>query len=404
MEDKFASEAFLTGGAGTGKTTQLQELVPFLLENKITFQVVAFTHTAKDVLMSKLPENVPITTLHSWLKKRPTVNEKATHINSVVVSKQYGKPEPLQLLIVDEFSFVGDRDYMSIGEMIDPEGEGDVLLKTLYVGDPNQLPPIKDVATIRPKKPYHIHLTKVWRSNEGLFPVLTQLTEMIEGKREVGKIKETRCFVRNQDIVEAYKKDENPSKLLLAFTNERVQELNKLVQGRDKPRKGDLIYCSTLKEFGIFKQWVKRPTKVTVPGLSGHIDLSTKYNPLGFLYELDYVKFMELEIDSNSLIIACIFGYYNNKLIREQIGKDLVSSNKKLKGDSKLQYRTYKTVSDYVCEVDFPHCMTIHKSQGREVDTVYIDLKDLSNNPSVIDMLKLAYVGISRARLKVIST
>ena len=91
------TEMFITGGAGTGKTTRIADIVDKLLADKVAFQVVAYTNKARDVLRSKMPEvdEDSITTLHSWLKKRPTINSKARSINAITISHQYGEPQQL---------------------------------------------------------------------------------------------------------------------------------------------------------------------------------------------------------------------------------------------------------------------------------------------------------------------
>ena len=119
LSDPEENEAFITGPAGSGKTTALIEVVKQLNDMGIKYRVVAYTHKAKDVLISKLPADTDISTLHSWLKKRPGINEKAKSLKALVTTMQFGQPVYIQLLIVDEFSFVGEKDYYSIGKLQD---------------------------------------------------------------------------------------------------------------------------------------------------------------------------------------------------------------------------------------------------------------------------------------------
>lgn len=421
-------EAFITGPAGSGKTTKLQEIVQELNEKNVVYRVVAYTHKAKDVLISKLPDGTPISTLHSWLKKRPGINEKAKHIRALVTSNQYGKPQPLQLLIVDEFSFVGEKDYFSIGELQDElllnfdicskchkeieeptdlnaDGTcdrcgGTIIhesippLKVLYVGDLNQLSPVDGMSAVMPHKPFWTKLTTVYRTHNSLQEPLGKLVKMIEGKTKTAYLEPNEDFIRGVDIHKKYMQDDNPDKILLAYTNQRVQELNTLIQGYSEPQEGDIIFNSTmkmeLKLIRIENEWHR--DCITV---NGSIDPNTKFNPLGLLNSLPYVRFYVCDRG----VFPGIFGMYNNKLVREELGLNLVNLNKEGK-DSRKAFRLYKTVSDYVSILDFNHCVTIHKSQGSEFEHVYVDSKDLSKCLDKTERMKLLYVAISRAKSK----
>jgi hypothetical protein len=446
LKDNQELEAFITGGAGTGKTTALIDIVGTLIEKKVNFLVCAYTHKAKDVLISKLPvlKDDYIVTLHSFLKKRPTINAKATNINTLLTSRQYGTPEPLELLIIDEFSFVGEKDYLSLGdlqvatysckecgaeleevEITSYDNEGRPLsaiceecdttvrvdttrqkLKILYVGDTNQLNPVKDIQAIVPHEPYWTKLTKVHRQgvDNDLHITLEKLVGMIEHGNPVETLVETKDFVRNVDIDELYKTDKTESKIMLAFTNKAVQQHNATIQGRHKPAVGDKVAISTLKRTAVIEGEVPDlpyGKQLVVPVRPGFIDHNTKFNPVKTLQSyVDADKLTYYVLDTHEIVPA-IFGVYNNKLIRDKIARTLTDLNKENK-NSKQAFKVYKTISDYVSIMEFIHCMTIHKSQGSEYDHVYIDYQDLKDNCiNSNDVIRLLYVGISRAKFKV---
>jgi len=430
-------EAFITGPAGSGKTTDLKQTVITLNELGINYLVTAYTHKAKEVLESKLPEGTPIRTLHSWLKKRPGINSKAKHIKHIMTNHQQGKPEHLQLLIVDEFSFINEEDYMSIGELQDElnlttyhcmkcgteasedtelEYDGDVCgfcekcnanmlfeevvippIKVLYVGDLNQLSPVKGWSAVSPHKPFWKELTVVHRNSTQLLKPLTKLVRMIEGKEPISYLKPNEDFVRNLNIDEHYKLLVS-DKIMLAYTNKAVEEHNRKIQGRSIPIEGDIIYIPTLR---CDKQLVKihfktnKLMQLTVP--RGLLTSESKYNPFKTLGELNYVKYYEFD---DGTIVPGIFGSYQNKLIRDELGKSLVAKNKN-NLDSIKEYKLYKCINDYVSIMDFNHCMTIHKSQGSEFDYVFIDSADLAICKDIQEQMKLLYVAISRARCSV---
>lgn len=404
--DKKYNDAFIIGAAGTGKTTKLKEICEELLNLNIKFKVVAYTHKAKQVLQSKLPNGVPVGTLHSYLKKRPGINEKATHIKALNTTTKIGVPEELQLLIVDEYSFIGEKDDISLCELQDPLYV-DMPLKILYVGDSNQLPPIGTPSNLVPNGPYCLKLTTIYRTDNDLLEPLGNLVDYIEGNKPIKYLTETENFKRKQDITTLYLDNMNKNKILLAFTNRKVQQLNFDIQGSEYPTIGNTIFISSLRIVAKFITKLNKPSAIYTT--CGVIDQATKYNPLGFLYKLGYVDFFDIEVIESfnedvhigtRLNIATIFGTYNNKIIRDKLGKALVTANKNSL-DSKKIFREYKNINDFVCISDFNHCMTVHKSQGSEYDYVYIDSEDFTSCIDIQTRLKLLYVGISRAKKQV---
>lgn len=404
IKDEKHLDAFITGPAGTGKTTRLKEVCEILSKTNYTFQVVAYTHKAKQVLINKLPKNTPVNTLHSFLKKRPGINEKAKHLKAIMTSTQHGVPEALDLLIIDEYSFVGEKDDISLCELQD-EMLVDKPLHILYVGDTNQLPPIGAPSNLVACGPYWEKLTVVHRTDNDILIALSNLVTFIEGSKKPFYLEETENFKRKQDIKSLYLDNMESNKILLAFTNKRVQQLNFDIQGSDIPIANDLLFVSSIRCVVRLISKLNKVNSIYTPS-GNYIDTSTKYNPLGYLHNLNYVEFYDVEIIQTfnedlpigkRLNIATIFGTFNNKIIRDNLGKNLVKANKS-GTNSKNIYREYKTINDCVCISDFNHCMTIHKSQGSEYDYVYLDSEDLKSCIDIVTRLKLLYVGVSRAK------
>lgn len=401
IKDFLASaepEAFITGPAGSGKTTALHAVVTELNTLDINYLVTAYTHKAKDVLISKLPEGTPVTTLHSWLKKRPGINSKAKHVKHLMTNHQQGKPEHLQLLIVDEFSFINEEDYYSIGELQDElelEEQNLKPIKVLYVGDLNQLSPVKGWSAITPIGPYWEQLTVVHRNNLELMKPLNKLVKMIEGKAKVEYLKANRNFIRQTNINTEYLHCETADKIMLAYTNKAVEEHNAFIQGRRFPVKGDIVYLPTLKCDKVFDSVLtKLPLDAKVLTPNGLITKDTKYNPLKTLSSLSYVKFFLFEDGS---IVPGIFGSYQNKVIRDKLGANLIAKNR-AEQDSTKEFKEYKCINDFTSIIDFNHCMTIHKSQGSEFSIVFIDSADLATCLDIHEQMRLLYVSISRAK------
>jgi hypothetical protein len=203
-------------------------------------------------------------------------------------------------------------------------------------------------------------------------------------------------FLRGVDIDAEYLKDPEEDKKMYAYTNKAVEQHNAAIQGYTFPKEGDTVFIPTLRKNKVFKA-VSETHEGDVLTANGIINNDTKYNPLTLLNRLKYVKFFHFDDGS---VICGIFGSYQNKVIRDKIGKALVKLNKEGK-NSKKAFREYKTLNDFVCIIDFDHCMTVHKSQGSECKHSYVDSKDIAICKDLDERMKLTYVGMSRAKSKV---
>ena len=221
--DERANDMYITGAAGTGKTTSLRQITDTLNEEE--YVVCAFTHKAKGILASKGIKNTM--TLHSLLKKRPSVNTNATNIKQVQLNIVMGKTNVTPTFVfIDEFSMVGEKDLMDLRSLQDGM---DQPFKVVWLGDTNQLPPVGDQFTIKPGGKYSVKLTKQYRNDNPLQKPLNALISMINGAPLKPLEAVDRFFIRNKDIVKSYIESCTEDKVLLAYTNKRVQELNQLI-------------------------------------------------------------------------------------------------------------------------------------------------------------------------------
>jgi Cdc6-like AAA superfamily ATPase len=421
LKDREAADMYITGVAGTGKTTELSTLIEFCKENKVSCVTSAYTHKACNVLASKLPHGSNICTLHSYLKKRPTVNDKALKLAHVDDNMQHSEPDTVGVLFIDEFSMVGEKDYIDLVKLQYNEN-GDVIMKIVYIGDPNQLPPVKDQAAIRPKKPYWVVLTKIYRQADDnpLIDTLIQLNDIINGAKAT-ILTEHKTFIRDQDIVKLYKEDTG-SKIILAYTNRTVQDLNASIQGKQEPEINDKVFSPTSRK--AYKLLSVYPETHMIQSIMDNIiELNSKYKTLETLHTLDVLFYNLIDEEGNESCRAGIFGHQNYLDYKQLIAEHAVNVNKKIehkyKQDSKTwaqqnwseplakeratAWKNYLSFNDNVFCIDFPHAMTVHKSQGSTYDNVYLDMQDLGlcADRDYPLYLKLLYVGISRAAKKV---
>ena len=418
---------YVTGPAGSGKTYSLAELTEYLQSIGVKFVVCAYTHDACNVLRGKLNSDVEVRTLHSVLRKRPTINDSATKSKHIERSRQCGTPDIYEVIVVDEYYMVGEQDHMDIVTTCEDE-EGETITRMVYVGDMNQLPPVGDESTIEPQGKWWVKLTKIWRQESGneLLDLLCNLVSYIEGTAQPKPLLANANFIRNVDLVEQYhklKKDTDP--ILLAYTNQRVEELNALVQGRDQPKIDDLVFSPTTRRYYNLTNYIDDVFYINKAFGDDLLTWGSKYKTLEHLKTMPDIQYLELETLKDGMMShAVVFGHYQYKIYLGQLKEEAAAANLACKAVSSMEnirmwaqlnnkhpaakrrakaWRNYLTFKECVICLDFPHAKTVHKSQGSTYEDVLVDTQDLhicaSRNFNLY--LRLLYVAISRASNKV---
>ena len=273
-------------------------------------------------------------------------------------------------------------------------------MKILWIGDPNQLPPVKDQPAVIPSQPYWHELTKIWRQAEDnpLIVPLTQLVGFIEGKKPE-RLVESEEFIRgDSELLTTYDNCER-DKVLLAYTNQKVQDLNFAIQGREEPEEGDKVFSPSTRQTYIFNGIVPKEFVTSIKQFNGNLNLGSKYKTLEYLLSSNLCEFYELEtLDGKVDTYAIVFGTKNynnakddyaeaavkvNKAIEQELGVDKASEwaranrNHPLARERAQAWRKYLAIKSNIFSLDFTHAKTVHKAQGTTVDTVFLDAIDL---------------------------
>ncbi len=450
MDDTQADIMFISGQAGTGKTTSLHQLDQYCYDHNINHHICAFTHKAVSVLMTKIQrDGAKISTLHSFLKKAPGVNDSATSYHAVNTNHYFGSiDQETELLIIDEFSMVTEDEIKQISEYI--EDINYKLKKVLLIGDPNQLPPIKGKGVEIPENyKYHYKLTKIWRQADTnpLINTLSGYVKMIEAKSysmtpEVKELfKPHDFYVKGVDIIGEYVKSikSGNDDVILAYSNRTVQTLNEEVQQiHPVPHRWSPTLRSQLTPRG--PKDAAMIVSVNVPhSRSGVLNYETEDPETGIVnpnyefknlvdlhYRYDKIQLAEFQMEDGEIhSYFYVFGHQNYKDLADEILNQAVNANKQIERqfDCNVQqwakenrshplnrdrinaWKMYYAFNNVIC-VDYPHAITIHKSQGSTWQNVFLAHKDLykafqHRDDKEMMYARLAYVAMSRASNKV---
>lgn len=425
LDDELATDMYIEGEAGTGKTTNLAQVVEYMQKTKREYIVTAFTHKACGILRSKLPDDANIGTFHAWLKKRPTINQDATHIKHIESNSKTSKSELVELVSVDEFSMIGEADMADLrAEQVDPE-TGKVRFKVLWLGDPNQLSPVGDTMAVKPQGKYHITLTRQYRTSTSspLYRTLSTLVSYLQGQRPIEPLLPHSNLVRDICLESTYKADK-ADKVLLAFTNERVEELNATMQGYEEPLAKDELFSPTTRHKYTFQDNIPGALVYELDRPFGQpLDRSDKFNTLGYLEQLSKTRGIQFasvhnhELDEEQTV-AYVFGHYQFKLLMADLKLAAAEANAAIESQFNMKaavwakqnqghplerrrakaWREFLAVNKNCMCLDFAHAMTVHKSQGSTYEHVYVDTQDLGKAARNLDLyLRLTYVAFSRA-------
>ena len=216
----------LSGAAGTGKTTVLSAIIPFLNGKSVAWAAM----TGKAALRMKEAAGVEAKTLHSVLYQRPNQGR-----NNKLYFNQLKVPD-CKYLVVDEASMIGPKIYNDLQVWL---AQG---VRILFVGDGYQLPPVLDPKEIKENgseefsifcKVSGPELTQVMRSGDDIIKAATQLRE--EGhlpKVNIGTAYQIRrSATPGMDAVESWMND-NDDHMMITWRNDMRMAANRLVRKR----------------------------------------------------------------------------------------------------------------------------------------------------------------------------
>lgn len=433
----------LKGYAGTGKTTLIKFLCEYLQENEIDFLLTAPTGRAARILSSKT--NLQAKTIHSTIYSP----DLSLFENDFVDEKLLFTTKPNNdmentVMIIDESSMITDQIdndsnlLFGSGSLLDDifnflNITSSLRNKIIFVGDPAQLPPVKDELSPALDKEY---LKKEYNIDSSE----TILKEIIRQNKE-SNILNNSILLRQSLEQEAYDNFEiteseeikhlnsfndlefseiNKDRIIITFTNKRALYYNEnyrknvLHFNPDKLNENErLLVIHNNKKYKLFngdfiviKELLNDSLEEHKIVLFGSEEYNFTFIDAKINYENETGKLVDVKA---KLLLNNLFDENNGLNFKQQNAlKVLTERIEKIKRPSRkhvinyeelfIEYLEKLSVSPHLnaLQVKFGYAVTCHKSQGGEWKDVIIDFNDFPSYQNKF-FYRWAYTAITRA-------
>jgi len=379
----------LKGYSGTGKTT----LVKYLME-----QLPIMDEMAKLIAPDYVPPEIILTattnqaaeafSLAVGYQPIATTIYKACQLRLVRDYKTkdshltaYGDGLTNKLVFIDEASF------------LDAEALGKILAqcykcKIVFIGDPAQLTPVgSEKMPVFEMNACEIELTDLVRFTGGIMETFMGALRaaVVEGNWSKfpltpGVIDRLDRPAFNAEALRLFTEEKDKQVKILAYTNDRVTAFNnylsKKILGTTIPQVGQKMLVNEAVQSNACRCTANE--EVTIETIEPSVEYSVQGHTVRFLGKGGY------------------FFLPKNRGDKEKAHQQAVKDD---------DYSAMKIILDTWIELRPAFAQTINKSQGSTYDIVMIDLDDVCSMTRTLDQLaRLLYVGLSRARSRIIMT
>ncbi len=362
--DPALKSVFLTGGPGRGKSYLTCALIKyFMFSNSDTHvYVLAPTHTAKSVLLEKLndiQDKIHIQTVASFLGMIPT--EANYHDPKFIFSGSGAIPKN-SIVFADEVSMYSEIQVKKILYKVEQSES-----KIIWVGDLEQLPPVK--------------------AKKAMYLKTVDTATLVTPMRNAGVIAEIAEKARTETYFpelssEANTVYETVGQMLTQFVNDVTTNLDRNTVWLARENK-DVTRINTQ---------VRRAVMGPVADTSAYIKgekVRLYHSIRGVGHNNEVVTVVNVDPPSDGIYPVLLEGSQGSAIV------DLMSPTRwhQMCGeldDLDTDTEAYKTLV-LIPRVEPPYAMTIHKSQGMSIDTVYVDTSSSATRA-------LLYVAYSRAK------
>ena len=382
----------ISGGAGTGKTYFISQIADNILKHKVpgctlhTVAITATTNKAAAVISDAMPHRAgQIATIYGFMNLRVSENFQTGSVS--IVPTPNWTVHAGTLIIIDECSMIPTElfKYLEMGI--------DKTCKVLFVGDKNQLAPVKESLSPIYRQGYNsTYLTQPVRN--ALQPALMALCEQAKQTVLTGvftPIKEIPGVIDFVDgtelkgVLEREFTAEDPGKRVLSYTNKRVVQYNEYIRqirGYSEPFEiGEILSNNSSAELlgkeRLYTDQVVRVLKI----VSDQND--TKIVPGE---DIRTITLQVEDVSSKAVYEVTSFAYPADR-------------------DAAMKYYSSRKQWDKFFKIkgNFPDlrsvaASTTHKAQGSTYDNIIVDLADIGMCTNREQTARMQYVALSRPK------
>lgn len=387
----------LSGGAGTGKTYFIAQVAKGILRHKDkdsllhTVAVTATTNKAVAVISEAIGDTISeVETIYSFMNLRVSENFNTGDIK-IVPTKNWCVHSGT-LLIIDECSMIN----VDLVKWFD---KGlDFTCKILFVGDKNQLSPIKEEISPIYSKGYPISLLTIPVRNLEQ-PALMALCEQLKQTVETGIFTPIESVPGVIDLIDGTQlkgvlereySQEDPTRRVLAYTNKRVIEYNTHIRGLRgyvAPFEPGEILSNNSSTNGsgsntntLYTDQMVRVLKITED--KENFDVVKDHKVRTITMDIE-------DLTTKTQYTITCFADVND---RAEVLKHY-SSNKR--------WDLYFKIKSKFPDLRSVASSTIHKAQGSTYDSVVVDLTDIGRCTQNSQTARMQYVALSRSKNRV---
>lgn len=403
-------ELRISGPGGVGKTFLMGHLIDEILPMYFdtcqlmgiepeyhSVQMTATTNKAAEVLGQQTGR--PASTVHSFFGLK-VMEDYSTGESKVTKSNNWQVHQGL-ILFIDESSMIDSQLYDLIQE-------GTIRCKIVYVGDKDQLAPVKETLSPVYRRPMPMfELLEPMRTS---VPELQALNSQMRDVVQSGRIeydendKEYMAFdftpiqvvpgiidwldgpQYEQEIIQAFGGNQSED-VILAYTNNRVIDYNAFIRDlRGLPyefQPGEILVSNNAPRFGKYGMSVEDEiTILSVESTTSMIDF-----PAGAQLEVRYAMVENAYEEQFRIPLP---------VNREHYG-ELIKYFKRVKN-----WQAFFKLKGQFPDLRQRDARTVYKAQGSSHPVVYIDAENLSTCHNPAQVARQLYVAVSRARQRVV--